>query len=101
MWWIVALRRSPGFSLVLLTLENSGEALLFLRVSHLRPEEKLVRHKISSCRKGRHAYGDEQHIGGGILRRVCATCGFVSIDLTQAEAVSKPVGRSARRRSDG
>lgn len=81
--------------------ENKVEPLLFPRVSHLRPEEKTGRHKMSACRKGRHAYGEEQNVGAGILRRVCDVCGSVSIDLTQAEDPGKPVTSPERRRRAG
>lgn len=37
------------------------------------------------CRAGRHRYGPPQPIGGGILRRLCPSCGTVSIDLTEAD----------------
>jgi hypothetical protein len=37
------------------------------------------------CRADRHRYGPPQSIGGGILRRLCPSCGAVSIDLTEAD----------------
>jgi hypothetical protein len=39
----------------------------------------------TDCRAGRHRYGSGQQVGGGIVRRVCAACGAVSIDLTAAD----------------
>lgn len=38
------------------------------------------------CGEDRHEYGEARAIGGGILRRVCPTCGAVSIDLTATES---------------
>ncbi len=38
----------------------------------------------SDCRTGRHRYGVETVIGGGIVRRMCKACGTVSIDLTSS-----------------
>lgn len=57
-------------------------------MSHLRPEDK--KHKKSDCRKGRHVYGVSQHIGAGILRRVCQSCARVTIDLTKADELKEP-----------
>jgi hypothetical protein len=57
-------------------------------MSHIRPEPKTSKHRIAECRKGRHDYADGQHIGAGIVRRVCQTCAYVTIDLTGAEATS-------------
>jgi hypothetical protein len=54
-------------------------------MSHLRPGEKARRHKLSSCKKGHHSYGEPQYIGAGIVRQVCLTCATVTIDLTGAE----------------
>jgi len=64
-------------------------------VSHLRPEDR--KHSRAACRKGRHRYGESQSIGGGIERRVCQTCGEVTIDLTEAEEVTKPMRRDTHR----
>lgn len=64
-------------------------------VSHLRPEDK-AKHSRSSCRKGRHLYGEAQRIGGGITRRVCDTCGEVTIDLSNADEVTRPMERGKR-----
>lgn len=63
-------------------------------MSHLRPEAR-PRHKISSCKKGRHNYGEVQTIGGGITRQVCQTCADVTIDLTAVDhmAEAQPQGR--------
>jgi hypothetical protein len=63
-------------------------------MSHLRPEARQ-RHKLSSCKKGRHNYGETQMIGGGITRQVCQTCSDVTIDLTAADdmAEAHPHGR--------
>lgn len=55
-----------------------------LDVSHLRPEDVTARHRRSSCRRGRHDYGEAQHIGAGIVRQVCDACAAVTIDLTGA-----------------
>lgn len=57
-------------------------------MSHLRPEEKVARHRLSSCRKGHHAYGEVQRVGGGITRQVCEKCADVTIDLTGADDLS-------------
>jgi hypothetical protein len=63
-------------------------------MSHLRPEAR-PRHKISSCKKGHHNYGEMQMIGGGITRQVCQTCADVTIDLTAVDhmAEAQPQGR--------
>jgi hypothetical protein len=53
-------------------------------VTHLRPEDQRPRHRRSACRKGRHQYGEPQHIGAGIERQVCEVCSAVTIDLTGA-----------------
>lgn len=53
-------------------------------MSHLRPEDVASTHRKSSCKKGRHRYGDSQKVGGGIARQVCVACGAVTIDLTGA-----------------
>lgn len=69
-------------------------------MSHLPPEIKARRHRVSWCRKGRHNYGEPQHIGGGIERQVCLTCGTVSIDLTEADPPTLQLpgrGRRAKR----
>ena len=57
-------------------------------MSHIRPESRSSKHRITECRKGRHDYADGQHIGAGIQRRVCRTCAYVTIDLSGAEATS-------------
>ena len=62
-------------------------------MSHLRPEDQPKPSK-ASCRKGRHHYGEALSIGAGIKRRVCETCGEVTIDLTGIEEVTEPVLRS-------
>jgi hypothetical protein len=54
-------------------------------MSHIRPEPKPPKHRIADCRKGSHAYAEGQHIGAGIMRRVCETCSYVTIDLTGSE----------------
>lgn len=64
-------------------------------MSHLRPEES--KHSRAACRKGRHRYGESQSIGGGIERRVCGTCGEVTIDLTEADEITTPVRRDTHR----
>jgi hypothetical protein len=58
-------------------------------MSHLRPEDIPTAHKRSSCKKGRHRYGEAQAVGGGIVRQVCLTCGAVTIDLTGATSASE------------
>lgn len=63
-------------------------------MTHLRPEARAQRHKRSDCRKDIHNYGEEQNIGAGILRRVCSTCGDVSIDLTYADELKQPLQRN-------
>lgn len=60
-------------------------------MSHLRPEDRSPKHSRSTCRKGRHPYGESQNIGGGIARQVCGLCGEVTIDLTGAEPLAEPV----------
>lgn len=66
-------------------------------VSHLRPDEKSKGTQ-AACKKGRHTYGESQSVGGGIQRRVCATCGEVTIDLTAAEPLSAPANNIAKTR---
>jgi hypothetical protein len=63
-------------------------------MSHLRPEAR-PRHKLSSCKKGHHNYGETQAIGGGITRQVCETCADVTIDLTAVDHMPElhPQGR--------
>ncbi|GEM_PF-2653584 len=53
-------------------------------MSHLRPEDTAIVHRRSSCKRGRHRYGEPQSIGGGIVRQVCVVCSAVTIDLTGA-----------------
>lgn len=65
-------------------------------MSHLRPEDRDKRAR-TTCRKGRHYYGESQSIGAGIKRRVCEECGEVTIDLTGVEEVTTPVNRNGRR----
>jgi hypothetical protein len=60
-------------------------------VSHLRPDERVQRHRKSDCKRGRHEYGEPQNIGAGISRRVCEVCGWVAIDLTGAHELTSPV----------
>lgn len=64
-------------------------------MSHLRPEERSPRTNRAACRKGHHRYGVARSIGAGILRRVCESCGEVSIDLTGAEGAAAPVARDS------
>jgi hypothetical protein len=67
-------------------------------MSHLTPGERSARHKISSCKKGKHLYGEPQNIGAGIVRQVCLTCAAVSIDLTGVDAsIDEPVVRPHRK----
>ncbi|MDX1468490.1 MAG: hypothetical protein R3258_04060 [Acidimicrobiia bacterium] len=54
-------------------------------MSHLRPEDMTERRRRAACRRGRHSYGADQHIGAGIIRRVCDACNSVNIDLTEVE----------------
>jgi hypothetical protein len=54
-------------------------------MSHIHPELKPSKHRIAECRKGSHDYAEGQHIGAGIMRRVCQTCAYVTIDLTRSE----------------
>lgn len=58
-------------------------------MSHLRPEDKAARHRMSSCRRGIHNYGESQRVGAGIVRKVCLTCAGVTIDLTGVDEVSE------------
>lgn len=60
-------------------------------MTHVRPGDKAARVK-ASCRRGVHVYGEAQHIGAGIMRRVCTRCSAVTIDLTDAEWSSVPAG---------
>ncbi|MEX0698852.1 MAG: hypothetical protein WD895_10555 [Acidimicrobiia bacterium] len=46
---------------------------------------KPSKRRIADCRKGGHNYAEGQHIGAGIMRRVCQTCAYVTIDLTGSE----------------
>lgn len=65
-------------------------------MSHLRPEDRSQKTSRAACRKGRHHYGESQRIGAGILRRVCAACGEVTIDLTGVDEVTMPVIRRSQ-----
>ena len=40
----------------------------------------------TDCRQGRHRFGSNSLIGGGIVRRMCNECGAISIDLTSVES---------------
>lgn len=60
-------------------------------MSHLRPDERIQRHRKSHCKKGRHEYGESQNVGAGILRRICEVCGIINIDLTSADELETPV----------
>lgn len=60
-------------------------------MSHIGPTNKEPRQRRSDCRKGRHEYGEPQNIGAGILRRVCALCAMVTIDLTSADELTTPL----------
>lgn len=57
-------------------------------MSHIRPEPKPSKRRVTDCRKGGHDYAEGQHIGAGIMRRVCQTCAYVTIDLTGSELTS-------------
>ncbi len=57
-------------------------------MSHIRPEMNPSKHKIADCRRGSHDYGEGQHIGAGIMRRVCEICADVTIDLTGSKLTS-------------
>ena len=59
-------------------------------MKHLAEDDRTRKHRIASCRKGRHDFGDQQDIGGGIARRVCAACSAVSIDLTPGAHLKPP-----------
>jgi len=63
-------------------------------MSHVRPEDKSTRARRNDCRKGRHTYGESQHVGAGIVRQVCDVCSAVTIDLTSADELRVPVLRS-------
>ena len=54
------------------------------QVTHLRPEDRRPRQRRLACRRGRHEFGEPQHIGAGIVRQVCDVCSAVTIDLTGA-----------------
>ncbi|HLF60214.1 MAG TPA: hypothetical protein VI980_03430 [Acidimicrobiia bacterium] len=55
-------------------------------MTHIRPEVKpSFKRRMQECRRGIHDYADGQHIGAGIMRRVCKTCAGVTIDLTGAQ----------------
>lgn len=60
-------------------------------MTHVRAEAQTTKHRISACRKGRHDFGAFQNVGAGIMRRLCETCGTVSIDLSQADELKGPV----------
>lgn len=60
-------------------------------MSHLRPEDLRIRRRRSSCRRGRHHYGEPQHVGAGIIRKVCEVCSSVTIDLTGAYEAKAPI----------
>ncbi len=60
-------------------------------MSHVHPDIRTQKHRRSDCRKGHHEYGEPQHIGAGILRRVCGTCSDVTIDLTGAGELTTPL----------
>ncbi len=66
---------------------GAGDHLVSGQVmTHIRSESKTSsKHKIADCRKGRHDYEQGQHIGAGIMRRVCQTCAYVTIDLSGVE----------------
>ncbi len=68
-------------------------------MTHVRGEDRPLKHRMSACRKGRHDFGDPQNVGAGIIRRVCGTCAAVSIDLTQADELSTPMQRPGRRKA--
>lgn len=57
-------------------------------MSHIRPDMNSSKHRVADCRRGSHEYGEGQHIGAGIMRRVCQTCAYVTIDLTGTELTS-------------
>lgn len=57
-------------------------------MSRVRPELKSPKHRIADCRKGTHDYAEGQHVGAGIMRRVCQTCAYVTIDLTGSQLTS-------------
>ena len=59
-------------------------------MKHLREKNRTRKHRIASCRRGRHDFSEQQNIGAGIARRVCAACSAVSIDLTQADHPESP-----------
>ena len=65
-------------------------------MSHLRPEDRSQKKSRAACRKGRHHYGESQRIGAGILRRVCDSCGEVTIDLTGVDEVTRPIIRRSQ-----
>lgn len=54
-------------------------------MAHVRPESKTSKHRLASCKKGKHDFGEAQYIGAGIARQVCGTCAAVSIDLTTVD----------------
>jgi hypothetical protein len=62
-------------------------------VSHIRPEDRTFKTRRAACRRGHHHYGESQNVGAGILRRVCDTCGEVTIDLTDVDGVTAPAVR--------
>ena len=41
----------------------------------------------AECRAEPHRFGEAQHVGPGILRRICVNCSHVSIDLTAEDAL--------------
>ncbi len=66
-------------------------------MSHLRPDDRPQRHRKSECRKGRHAFGEAQNVGGGITRQVCAVCSVITIDLTGADGLTSPLVQTHAR----
>ncbi len=60
-------------------------------MSHLRPSDRVGKHRRSDCKRGRHLYGESTDIGAGITRQVCSECGAVTIDLSGASELTEPI----------
>lgn len=46
----------------------------------------LPRRLPAACKAEAHRFGEAQHVGPGIIRRICVHCSRVSIDLAAQDA---------------
>ena len=60
-------------------------------MTHLRSDVAPSAHRKSSCRRGLHQFGSPGHVGGGILRQVCLSCGSVTIVVRERTSVDDAV----------